>query len=149
MMLIHWVGSAAAAASMRCSPGKAHQAVMHGSREEREKERGGVEIGLFSLCVSLPFLLCVQYLSFFAFSLGRTVRWKKNALPWRLTPICHSPSIIEHLAAPEQATVTATPRQRSLPRPTRRANKYISQFLIFTHRRRCDINAHLSRCLPV
>lgn len=63
MMLIHWVGSAAAAASMRCSPGKAHQAVMHGSREEREKERGGVEIGLFSLRISsFPPLRPVSFL---------------------------------------------------------------------------------------
>lgn len=63
------------------------------------------------------------------------VKEEENALPWRLTPICHSSSITDHLAAPELGCrlQPAPPRHARTATPGRRANKFNASFSISTH----------------
>lgn len=48
---------------------------------------------------------------------------EENALPWRLTPICHSSSITEHPAAPELGCrLQPAPGVHGRPRPANKSN---------------------------
>lgn len=58
---------------------------------------------------------------------------EENALPWRLTPICHCSSITDHPAAPEQAADYSPPPADTAGHARRRANKYNAILFIFTH----------------
>lgn len=58
---------------------------------------------------------------------------EENALPWRLTPICHCSSITDHPAAPEQAADYSPPPADTVGHARRRANKYNAILFIFTH----------------